>query len=408
MNAPAGIDVASVDAALATTRVVRRRLDLDKPVDDQILLDCIDIAEQAPTGGNQSSRRWLIVRDQAKKDRLAELYMEAAGQWMIEASDRIDGTGHPQERVMKSAAYLAEHLAEVPVIVIPTIIGVHDGSGRPGLFDSIIQSVWSFSVALRARGLGSAWTTAILNRQDDIATLLDIPAGMTQIAMVPVGWTKGTDFRPAPRYPAREIAYFDGFGRTWESGPSDPPCLADGPGTVVEVDVKAKAKFLWPYVSDIDYIPQFSDEATGARWPEGVEGPSLGARFIGSNSNSYIGDWELDCFVDRYEENREFGWATSDIDNPGARWRFETPEIAGATRLRFSVALGPGPSGLTQAIAGRPEKEARILEGRIGELRANMFKVINGIKEAAEADAAAARADRDPKGTPPPLSSQDR
>jgi len=120
----------------------------------------------------------LIVRDQAKKDRLAELYMEAAGQWMIEASDRIDGTGHPQERVMKSAAYLAEHLAEVPVIVIPTIIGVHDGSGRPGLFDSIIQSVWSFSVALRARGLGSAWTTAILNRQDDIATLLDIPAGM--------------------------------------------------------------------------------------------------------------------------------------------------------------------------------------------------------------------------------------
>lgn len=398
------IDVASVDAALSTTRVVRRRLDLDRPVDDQILLDCIDIAEQAPTGGNQTSRRWLIVRDQAKKDRLAELYMEAAGLWMIEASDRIAGTGHPQERVMKSAAYLAEHLAEVPVIVIPTIIGVHDGSGRPGLFDSIIQSVWSFSVALRARGLGSAWTTANLNREDDIAELLDIPSGMTQIAMIPVGWTKGTNFKPAPRNPAREIAYFDDFGRTWESGPSDPPCIADGPGTVVEVDVKAKAKYLWPYVSDIEYIPQFSDEATGARWSEGIDGPSLGARFIGSNSNSFMGDWELDCFINRYEENLDFGWATSSIENPGARWRFETPEIAGATRLRFSVALGPGPSGLTSAISQRPEKEARIIAGRISQLRENMFKVINGIKEAAEADATAARIQRDPQSTPPPLS----
>ena len=233
------IDVASVDEALRTTRVVRRRLDLDRLVDEQILLDCIDIAEQAPTGGNQSSRRWIIVRDQRLKDRLAELYMEAAGQWMIASADKLDGTGHAQEQIMKSAAYLANHLAEVPAIVIPTIIGVHDGSGRPGLFDSIIQSVWSFSVALRARGLGSAWTTANLSRQDDIAELLGIPDGMTQIAMIPVGWTKGTGFRLAPRYPAREITYFDGFARTWESGPSDPPKHSDGPGAIVEVDIKA-------------------------------------------------------------------------------------------------------------------------------------------------------------------------
>ena len=168
------IDVSSVDEALTTTRAVRRRLDLERPVEHQILLDCIDVAEQAPSGGNQGSRRWIIVTDQAVKDRLAEIYMDSAGRWMIESSNKIAGTGHPQERVVASAAHLAEHLAEVPAIVIPTIIGVHDGSGRPGLFDSVIQAVWSFSVALRARGLGSAWTTAILSRQDDIADLLSV------------------------------------------------------------------------------------------------------------------------------------------------------------------------------------------------------------------------------------------
>ena len=89
---------------------------------------------------------------------------------------------------MQSAAHLAEHLAEVPAIVIPTIIGVHDGSGRPGLFDSVIQSVWSFCVALRARGLGTAWTTAILAKRDELRDVLGVPESNTQIAMIPVAW----------------------------------------------------------------------------------------------------------------------------------------------------------------------------------------------------------------------------
>ncbi|MGI9621462.1 MAG: nitroreductase family protein, partial [Acidimicrobiales bacterium] len=173
------IDVNSVDEALTTTRAVRLRLDLERDVDNDIIYDCIDIAEQAPSGGNQGSRRWVIVREPELKERLAQLYMESAGTWMIESRDALAGTGHAQERVMKSAAYLAEHLAEVPAIVIPTIIGEHDGSGRPGLFDSVIQSVWSFCVALRARGLGTAWTTAILRQDDDVAEVLSIPRGMT-------------------------------------------------------------------------------------------------------------------------------------------------------------------------------------------------------------------------------------
>ncbi len=379
------IDVTSVDEALMTTRAVRRRLDLDRPVDQQIILDCIDVAEQAPSGGNQGSRRWIVVRDQMIKDRLAEIYMESAGRWMIESYDKLAGTGHPQEKVMASAAHLANHLAEVPAIVIPTIIGVHDGSGRPGLFDSVIQSVWSFCVAMRARGLGTAWTTAILSRDDDLAELLGIPDGMTQIAMLPVAWMKGTDVKLAPRLPAREITYFDGFARTWEQGPSDPPCLADGPGAVVEVDIKAPAAIVWPFVSDINFGADHSEEFTGARWADGVDGPALGAEFFGSNTHQAIGQWEIPCFIDRYEPNRHFGWVTSDIDNPGAQWRFELHSIAGATRLRFRVILGPGPSGINNAIDQMPEKEPRIIARRIGEHRANMQRVVDAIKVAAEA-----------------------
>ena len=155
-------DVAQIDEVLATTRAVRRRLDLERPVDNQLLLDCIDLAEQAPTGGNLGSRRWVIVREQRVKDQLGELYRDTALPFMSAAAERLHGTGHPSEKVMASAAYLAEHLAEVPAIVIPTVIGRHDGSGRPGLFDSVIQAAWSFCLALRARGLGTTWVTAAL------------------------------------------------------------------------------------------------------------------------------------------------------------------------------------------------------------------------------------------------------
>lgn len=378
------IDVASVDEALTTTRSVRRRLDLERPVDPQIILDCIDIAEQAPSGGNQGSRRWIVVRDPAIKAKLAAIQLEGAGKWMIEMRDKLAGTDHPQARVMASAAHLAEHLAEVPAIVIPTIIGVHDGSGRPGLFDSVIQSAWSFCLALRARGLGTAWTTAIFGRDDEVKELLGIPEGMTQIVMLPVAWTKGTDFRRAPRYPAREITYFDGFARTWESGPSSPARLSDGPGTVVEIDIKVPPTEVWPFVTDISFPAAFSDEFTGARWAQGSNGPALGATFIGSNTHPAIGSWEVPCFVNRFVERHEFGWVTSDADNPGARWRFELAGIAGATRLRFSVILGPGPSGISAAITNLPDKEPAILRRRIGEHRANMQRVIDGIKEAAE------------------------
>src|SRR3954453_15218299 len=167
---------------------------------------------------------------------------------------------------MASAEYLAEHLAEVPAIVIPTIIGRHDGNGRPGLFDSVIQAAWSFCLALRARGLGTTWVTAALQDADRVKEILGIPAHMTEIVLLPVAYTKGTDFRPAPRHPAREITYFDRFGMTAAAGPGESLTLADRPGAIAEGDGDASPAAVWALVTDLDLPARFSTEFLGAAW----------------------------------------------------------------------------------------------------------------------------------------------
>lgn len=378
------LDSRAVDLVLTTTRAVRLRLDLDREVDDRVILDCIDVAEQAPSGGNRGSRRWIVVRDQTVKDRLAELHLTAAGRWTLDARDQLAGSGHPDEKTMRSAAFLIEHLAEVPAIVIPTIIGRHDGTGRPGLFDSVIQAAWSFCLALRARGLGTAWTTALLTEDGALRELLEIPPDITPIAVFPVAWTKGTDFHPAPRRPAREITYFDHFSRIYESGPSQPPRLTDRPGTVVEIDIAAPPDRVWALVTDIDLPAAHSRELLGATWDTDTPGPAPEARFTGRNTLPRRGEWEVTCYVDVFDEGSRFGWCTTDRDRPGARWRFELEAVGDRTRLRFTLLLGPGPSGLSEIIAASPDLETRILDRRLAEHRANMQRVLDGIRTAAE------------------------
>ena len=119
-----------IDTLLSTTRAVRRRLDLDRGVPDDILLRCIDLAEQAPSGGNIISRRWLIIRDPDIKARLAALYREAGGNGIIATAERLRSSGQRRERVITSAAHLAQNLERVPALVLVTIWGTHDGSGR--------------------------------------------------------------------------------------------------------------------------------------------------------------------------------------------------------------------------------------------------------------------------------------
>ncbi|MGI9601996.1 MAG: nitroreductase family protein [Acidimicrobiales bacterium] len=371
----------ATDELLRTTRSVRRRLDLERPVSDQTLLDCIDLAEQAPTGGNQGSRRWLVVRDPEKKAQLAELYREAGGRFMIDAAAQLAGSGHHNEKTMASAAHLAENLDRVPAIVIPTIWGEHDGSGRPGLFDSVVQAAWSFCLALRARGLGTAWTTVHLQRQDAVAELLGIPDGVTQIVLFPVAYTVGTDFRPAPRRPADEITYFDHWGWVNASPADGAQSMASGPGVTVEIDIDAPPKRIWPLVTDVDLPGRFSEEFQGGEW---LDDPGPGARFRGRNVHAARGEWETISTVTDWTVGRLFGWAVGDPDNAAARWSFELEPLAGATRLRQRVLMGPGPSGVTAFIDENPEHESLVVAGRRAEHAENMARTLAGIKDLAE------------------------
>ena len=379
---PSAESIAAVDHVLSTTRAVRLRLDLETPVDDQTIHDCIDLAEQSPTGGNQSTRRWLVIRDPEQKLALAGLYREAGGKWIIAQHDAIKGTGHHNEKVTASAAHLAENLERVPAIVIVTIWGEHDNSGRPGLFDSVIQGAWSFCLALRARGLGSAWTTLHLSRADDFKTLLGIPDGVTQIVLLPVAHTLGTEFRPAPRISSRTITYFDRWGDTRAANADGPLTFDAGPGVTVEVEIDTKPNRIWPFVSDPDLLATWSEEFTGASWDTD---PGLGATFTGRNHIDGFGDWETTSHITGYDESRLFEWAVRDPDSPGTRWRFELVPLAGGTRLRFAMRFGPGSSGLTRTIGEDPDNEATIIRARQDVHRANMTRCVEGIKQLAEA-----------------------
>ncbi len=206
-------DLAQTDALLSTTRAVRKRLDLERDVSDDVLLECLQLAVQAPTGSNQQGWRWMVIRDADKKEALAEMYREAGGEYLASAAASADG-GTQQGRVIDSANYLAQHLGEVPVLVIPMIIGrLPDNSANAaaGLMGSILPAVWSFQLALRSRGLGSCLTTLHLGKEQEAAELLGIPDHMTQAGLLPVAYTTGTDFKPAKRPPVEQITYLDTY-----------------------------------------------------------------------------------------------------------------------------------------------------------------------------------------------------
>jgi nitroreductase len=206
-------DLAQTDALLSTTRAVRKRLDLERDVPDSVLLECLQLAVQAPTGSNQQGWRWMVIRDAEKKEALADLYRQAGGEYLAAAAETAD-SGTQQGRVIDSANYLAQNMGQVPVLVIPMIIGrLPDNSANSaaGLMGSIMPAMWSFQLALRSRGLGSCLTTLHLGKEAEAAELLGIPEHMTQAGLLPVAYTKGTDFKPAKRPPVQEITYLDTY-----------------------------------------------------------------------------------------------------------------------------------------------------------------------------------------------------
>jgi len=212
-------DLAETDRLLSTTRAVRKRLDLGRPVPRDGIVDCIRLSQQAPTGSNGQGWRWVVVTDADKRRALADLYRRAGGAYLAASGrDQRAQTDAQYRRVYDSAMYLLDHLHEVPVHVIPCIHGKLP-AGTPagmaaGFYGSIFPAVWSFMLALRSRGLGSVITTIHLGLAEEVAALLQIPDGVTQAALLPVAYTTGDDFRPAARRPASEITYWN----TWKQG----------------------------------------------------------------------------------------------------------------------------------------------------------------------------------------------
>lgn len=218
-----GFDLDSVDRLLTTTKAVRNRLDLTRPVPRDLIRECIRLACHAPNASNAQEWHWVVLDDPAQKARVAEVYRDVlvprVSQMLAvkEAAGDVAGA-----RISRAILALAERLHEVPVLVLPCYdvpralaryqhlipdpgplgLSTHMDAG---MFASVLPAVWSFQLALRSRGLGSTLTTAHQLRQADVADILGIPRDWFQVALVPVAYTTGDDFRPSPRKPVDEV-----------------------------------------------------------------------------------------------------------------------------------------------------------------------------------------------------------
>jgi nitroreductase len=204
----------SFDDVLTTTRSVRKRLDLEKPVPREVLLECLELALQAPTGSNSQGWQWVFVEDADKRKAIADIYRTNANPYLdLPKPEYGDVRDEQTPRVYDSAKYLNDHLHEVPVMLIPCLEGRPEGTGA-GFWGSLLPAVWSFMLALRSRGLGSAYTTLHLlgEGEKQTAELLGIPFDRySQGGLFPIAYTKGTDFRPAKRLPAEQVSHFDSW-----------------------------------------------------------------------------------------------------------------------------------------------------------------------------------------------------
>ncbi len=210
------------DELLTTTRAVRKRLDLTRAVEAEVIRECVEIAVQAPTGSNSQQWQFVIVTDAEKRQALAELYKQSYDRYRAisvanaqEALAARPALAKIQERVVSSSDYLAEHLHEVPVHVIPCIRGRLEGAPvtqQAGSWGSILPAVWSFMLAARARGLGTAWTTLHLPYEKEAAELLGIPyEEYMQAALIPVAYTLGTEFKPGARKELDRVLHWNNW-----------------------------------------------------------------------------------------------------------------------------------------------------------------------------------------------------
>jgi nitroreductase len=209
------------DQLLSTTRAVRKRLDFDRPVPDQLIRECVDLAMQSPSGSNAMTMQFVVVRDPAKKAAIGEIYRQCFGMYKtwdgvyIGSIDKGDVDANAQQaRSANSADFLGEHMGDAPALVIACSVGGRV-DGQPAIisanrFGNVLPAMWSFMLAARARGLGTCWTTLHLVMEQAVCDVLGIPFDeVTQAVLSPIAFTKGTDFKPAARPPADSIIHWD-------------------------------------------------------------------------------------------------------------------------------------------------------------------------------------------------------
>jgi nitroreductase len=206
------------DELLNTTRTVRKRLDFDRPVPRMLIEECLAIAFQAPNGGNMNGWRWIAVDDPATIHELARLYNQGLDDFIATFGEAgYPGAAVPgADRIATSTSHLRDNFHRAPVVLVPLIAGRTDNGAnvffQASQWGSIVQAIWSFMLALRARGLGSAWTTGHLWREQETAELLGIPhAHFMQTGLFPVAYTLGTRFKPAYRRPVAEVVRWNRF-----------------------------------------------------------------------------------------------------------------------------------------------------------------------------------------------------
>jgi nitroreductase len=203
------------DELLTTTRSVRKRLDLTRPVPLDLVKECLELALQAPSGGMRQGWHWIVVTDPQVRARIGDFYRRSAEPYLASAAaadpSRATGSGL-MARVGSSSAYLAQHMGQVPVLVIPCITvrpAWPDGGSQAGLWGSLLPAAWSYMLACRTRGLGTAWTTLHLQYETEIADLLGLPGDVRQGVLIPTAYYTGDTFRPAERRPLADVLHVD-------------------------------------------------------------------------------------------------------------------------------------------------------------------------------------------------------
>jgi nitroreductase len=206
----------TVDEVLTTTRTVRKRLDLSRPVPMSLIRECLEIALQAPSGSNSQGWEWLVITDPQQRAAVSAVYRRACEEYLA-AAPSLTSIEDPERaatmgRIRNSTQYLSDHMVEVPVLVIPCIRAGRQGldaGNQSGLWGSILPAAWSFMLAARSRGLGTAWTTLHLKYEAEVAELLQLPAGVAQALLIPTAYYTGDTFKPAARTSLDDVLHVD-------------------------------------------------------------------------------------------------------------------------------------------------------------------------------------------------------